>query len=157
MQTDQYKTLVNSLIELDTFIGQELGVSPWIKIDQTMINTFATVTKDEQWIHTDPVRSQKESPYKKPIAHGFLILSMASKFLEECLTIGNLKMGVNYGFDKIRFMNAVMVDNEIRGRFKLINFETFDGGAKYKMELSIEINGQSKPACVAEWIGIGYF
>lgn len=156
MTNTPYNTTFKQLHDLEAFVGKEVGLSEWMTIDQEMINAFAKLTRDEQWIHIDPERAAKESPYKKPIAHGFLILSLAPEFAAQCLTFEDVKMGVNYGLDKVRFTNATVVDARIRGRISLLEFGLKNNQAKYKLGLTIEIDGQDKPACVAEWIGLAY-
>ncbi len=157
MTDKSYKTSFKQLTDLEAHVGKEIGLSDWLTIDQESINAFAKVTDDEQWIHVDPERSAKESPYKKPIAHGFLVLSFASKFSYEVMAIADVTFGLNYGFDKIRFMNATPVDARIRGRFSLMNFEQKNANsAKYKMKIVFEIEGQEKPACIGEWLGMAY-
>ena len=156
MTTTAYQTTFEKLSDMEQSIGEEIGLSEWLSIDQETITTFAKLTKDEQWIHIDKEKSAKHSPYKTTIAHGFLVLSMASHFAYECLIIKNVGMGVNYGLDRVRFTNATPVDAKIRGRIALLDYEAISGGAKYKLELIIEIEGQEKPACIAEWIGIAY-
>ena len=156
MTNTPYKTTFKQLADMKAKIGEEIGLSEWIKIDQATINSFAKLTRDEQWIHVDPERAAKESPYKTPIAHGFLVLSFASDFSFQCLGFENVAMGVNYGFDKIRFINATPVDARIRGRIALLAYEQKENAAKYKLGLTIEIEGQEKPACVAEWIAMAY-
>ena len=156
MTNTPYKTTFKHLSDMQEQIGKEVGLSEWITIDQATINAFAKLTRDEQWIHVDPERAAKESPYKKPIAHGFLVLSFASDFSFQCLGFENVTMGVNYGFDKVRFINATPVDARIRGRVSILAYEQKEQAAKYKLGLSIEIEGQEKPACVAEWIAMAY-
>ena len=152
-----YNITFESLYDMEAYIGKEFGLSDWMTIDQESINAFAKNTEDEQWIHIDPERCAKESPYKKTIAHGFMVLSLASKLIYEVMTISDLTFGLNYGFDKVRFMNATVVDSRIRGRFSLLEFEKKDDkSAKYKMKIVFEIEGEEKPACVAEWLGMGY-
>jgi len=152
-----YKTTFEQLADLPAHIGKEIGLSEWMTIDQESINAFAKLTHDEQWIHVDPERSAKESPYKKTIAHGFMVLSFASKFVYEVMAITDVTFGLNYGFDKIRFMNATPVGSRIRGRFSLMDYEKKDeNSAKYKMKIVFEIEGEEKPACVGEWLGMAY-
>jgi len=157
MTNEPYKTTFKHLNDLEAHVGKEIGLSDWKSIDQKSINAFAKLTGDEQWIHIDPKRSAKESPYKKTIAHGFMILSFASKFAYEVIAISDVTFGLNYGFDKIRFMNATPVDTRIRGRFSLMEFEKKEANsAKYKMKIVFEIEGQEKPACIGEWLGMAY-
>ena len=152
-----YCTHIPSLSNLKNYIGKELGLSKWTKITQTQINSFANTTDDRQWIHIDPERCQKQSPYKKPIAHGFLVLSLASKFCYEAYQLRNASMGINYGLDKVRFINAVEVNSFIRGRVSLISSEEIENGVKYKLNIVFELKNQKKPACIAEFIAIAYY
>lgn len=151
-----YSTHFDHLIDLKDSVGKEIGLTEWTEITQEAINTFAKVTKDEQWIHVDPERSKKESPYGTTIAHGFMILSLASKFAYEAFTVGDVTMGVNYGLDKVRFPNATPSGAMVRARIALKEFKEIKGGAKYIMNVVFEIQGQEKPACVAEFIAIAY-
>ncbi|MEQ8418594.1 MAG: enoyl-CoA hydratase-related protein [Arenibacter algicola] len=151
-----YSTEISQLSDLTHYLGKELGLSNWITITQDMIDTFARTTEDTQWIHIDPEKSAKYSPYKKTVAHGFLVLSLASKFCFETLKIKDIAMGVNYGLDKVRFMNATPVGALLRARVSLMEFSPFEGGAKYKLKLVFELKGEEKPACVAEFIAQAY-
>ena len=110
---------VAHLNELEQYVGKELGLTEWMTIEQDRINTFAEVTEDLQWIHTDPEKSAAFSPYKKTVAHGFLVLSLASKISYDALSIGDVVMGVNYGLDKVRFTNATRSGAKLRGRLAL--------------------------------------
>ena len=103
---EAYKTSFKNLDELNSSVGKELGVSDWIEITQENINIFAKITQDEQWIHIDKEKSEKHSPYKTTIAHGFMILSLASRFSYDTLNLESVKMGVNYGVDRVRFTSA---------------------------------------------------
>lgn len=151
-----YSTEVPQLSDLTHYLGKELGISNWMTITQDMIDSFARTTEDTQWIHIDPEKSAKYSPYKKTVAHGFLVLSLASKFCFETLKIKDIAMGVNYGLDKVRFMNATPVGALLRARVSLMEFSPFEGGAKYKLKLVFELKGEEKPACVAEFIAQAY-
>jgi len=157
MINEPYKTTFKHLADLEASVGNEIGLTDWMTIDQESINAFAKLTHDEQWIHVDPVRSAKESPYKKPIAHGFMVLSFASKFSYEAMAISDITFGLNYGFDKIRFMNATTAGSRIRGRFTLMDYvKKEENSAKYKVQIVFEIEGEKKPACVGEWLGMAY-
>lgn len=140
-------------------IGQEIGVTDWVTIDQARIDAFADVTEDHQWIHVDPERAKRETPFGNTIAHGFLTLSMASKFAYEVLPAqpGQV-MGINYGFNKLRFLNPVVAGDRIRARFVLNNIEK-KGENRLLRELgmTIEIEGKETPALVAEWLGMAVF
>ncbi|MCR9288572.1 MAG: MaoC family dehydratase [Bacteroidetes bacterium] len=156
MTDTPYKTTFDHLTDMQDYVGKEIGLSDWLTIDQESVNSFAKLTKDEQWIHIDVEKSAKYSPYKTTIAHGFFVLSLASHFSYECIAFKDVGMGVNYGLDKVRFTNATPVGAKIRGRISLMEYEPKEGGAKYKLKLVMELEGQEKPACVAEWIGIAY-
>jgi len=154
--TEAYKSHFENLKEMSKNVGKELGVSNWIKISQDKINLFAKVTEDEQWIHIDKDKSEKDSPYKTTIAHGFMILSLASRFSYDTLTVGSVKMGLNYGLDRVRFTSATPSGGMVRGRVSLLEYETKTGGAKYKLEVTVELKGQEKPVCVAETLAMAY-
>jgi len=156
MTNEPFKTTVPTLGEMPSFIDKELGLSDWAEIKQENINTFAKITDDEQWIHIDVERSEKESPYKTTIAHGFMILSLASKFCYETFHLADAKMGVNYGLDKVRFMSPTPSGAKVRGRVSLMSVDLMEGGAKYKMKIVFELQGQEKPACVAEFLAMAY-
>ena len=149
-----YTTTVASLAELKEYMGLEIGLSPWITIDQDRINQFADITEDRQWIHIDPERAAQFSPFGSTIAHGFLVLSFASKIVYETYQITNVQMGLNYGLDRVRFINPVKVNAQIRGRVRLLEVEILPNGGKLKVEITFEIMGEEKPACVAEFIGM---
>ena len=154
MNTTMHKSSFGSIEDLLDSQGKEIGLTDWIDIDQDRITQFAKLTMDEQWIHVDQELSRKASPFKKTIAHGFLILSLFTHFLESCVEIKGFKMGLNYGFDKVRFTNPVVVGSRLRGRFSLLNVDQGTHGVKLKYGVQIEIEGQDKPACVAEWLGM---
>ena len=151
-----YATRLTNTSELSAYVGKELGLTQWMPMTQQRINTFADATEDFQWIHTDVERSASFSPYKKTVAHGFLVLSMASKVSYDTFSIENVAMGVNYGLDKVRFPNATKSGNFFRGRVSLLECDEIKGGVKYKMEIVFELKGEDKPACVAEFIAIAY-
>src|ERR1700679_4341389 len=127
-------------------IGQPLGSSEWLSITQERVNLFADATDDHQWIHVDPVRA-KDGPFGACIAHGYLTLSLVSHFLPQIVQV-KMKMGVNYGTDKVRFPNAVKVGARIRGSGELIAAEkNKDGGLQATIRVTIEIEGENRPAC----------
>ena len=154
--TTPYSTKLKELSELKDYIGKELGLTEWITIEQERIDSFAETTEDRQWIHTDPERSAAFSPYKKTVAHGFLVLSLASKISYDAFSIENVVMGVNYGLDKVRFPNATKSDAQLRGRVSLMEYNAIPGGAKYKVKIVFELQGEEKPACVAEFLAMAY-
>lgn len=141
--------------ELASLIGQEVGVSKWFGIDQARINAFADTTEDWQFIHVDP-EAAKQTPFGGTIAHGFLTLSLASAMSYDAVKpLDGVVMGVNYGFDKLRFLAPVPAGSRVRGRFKLLSAEDKGGGRwLIKHELTVEIEGGEKPALIAEWLGM---
>jgi len=150
------KSKVNSVDELENYVGKELGLTDWYTMSQDKINIFAEVTEDFQWIHIDKERSEKESPYKQTIAHGFLMLSMCTKIMYDTYEINNLGMVINYGLDKVRFTNATLSGSRYRGRASLLQFDSKPKGSKYKMKIIIELEGRKKPACIAEFLALAY-
>jgi acyl dehydratase len=151
------KPVFGSIDDVLGLVGKPLGESEWVTIDQKRINLFADATDDHQWIHVDPVRA-KDGPFGACIAHGYLSLSLVARFLPEVATLKNLKMGVNYGTDKVRFPSAVKVGARLRGRGELIAAEkTKDGGVQATIRVTVEIEGSEKPACVADTISRYYF
>jgi acyl dehydratase len=142
--------------ELRPLLGQEIAVSEWITVDQNRINLFADATGDHQWIHLDAERSAK-GPFGTTIAHGFLTLSMIPIFMAQAIKMQDVKMGVNYGLNKVRFTSPVPVDSELRARFKLLAIEDIaNNGAQMSWEVLIERKGSDKPVCVAESISRRY-
>ena len=140
-------------VTLKSLVGQEIGLSRWITVEQDRIDTFAKITEDEQFIHVDPVRAA-ETPFGGPIAHGFLTLSLSSALLMDAVpALEGVEMGINYGFDSLRFLSPVPSGSRIRGRFTLISVEEKDAQRLLiKYGLSVEIEHQEKPALVAEWL-----
>lgn len=141
--------------DLPGLIGTEVGVSRWFEIDQARIDAFADITEDRQFIHVDPDRA-RQTPFGGTIAHGFLTLSLASAMSYDAVKpLEGVVMGVNYGFDKLRFLAPVPVSSKVRGRFKLLSAEDKGGGRwLLKHELTVEIEGGDKPALIAEWLGM---
>jgi acyl dehydratase len=139
------------LADLQALVGQEIGVSDWLLIEQSRINAFAEATSDHQWIHIDPVRAA-QGPFKAPIAHGFLTLSLLPKMFDSAFAVDDVRMGVNYGLNRVRFAAPVPVGSRLRAHFKLLVFEALEGGAQMTVQATIEIEGGSKPACVAETV-----
>ena len=140
--------------ELPSLAGQELGVSDWVTIDQDRINKFADATGDRQWIHLDVERAKKEMPGGKTIAHGYLTLSLIPWLAGGFLKVEGVTRGINYGSNKVRFTNMVPVDSRVRARSKLLSVEPRGGGMQLTSEVTIEIDGEKHPACIAETIGI---
>ena len=140
-------------------IGEKLSPSHWVQITQKKIDEFAKLTQDSQFIHTDPIKAKLHSPFGKTIAHGFLVLSFASKFALDVLPpIKKKEIRINYGFNKIRFIHPVLVDSKIRGIFTLKNIEKKnDLSIVNTYELTIEIQNNQKPAIVSDWIILNQF
>ncbi|MCI2228150.1 MaoC family dehydratase [Polaribacter sp. MSW13] len=145
--------IFKNIDEFKTMLDQKLPVGNWYTVTQQMINDFANATLDKQWIHVDEVRAKTESPFKTTVAHGFMSVSMISKLLEELFSIQSLKMGLNYGLNKVRFPNPVPVNSQLRMISKVISIEELkNNGIKVTFSCTIEIKGQDKPACVAEFL-----
>lgn len=140
--------------ELPGLVGHELGVSDWFTVDQARIDRFAEVTEDHQWIHVDVDRAKKE--IGGTIAHGFLTLSLMSAMTYQILQVKGVTRGVNYGFNKLRFTGMVPAGSRIRLREKLLSVEPKSGGLALTRECSVEIEGQERPALVAEWVAVIY-
>ena len=144
--------------ELDGLVGTEVAVSDWLPVTQAMIDAFADVTGDHQWIHVDVPRARAESPYGETIAHGFLTLSLVSRLLESTIVLDGFRSGLNYGFNRIRFTGPVRAGRRIRGRFELAALEhlqPLDGrtaGVQTTWRVTVEVDGESRPAIVAEWM-----
>lgn len=140
-------------------VGKEIGVSSWHLIDQPRIDTYADVTEDHQFIHVDPERAKKETAFGTTIAHGFLTMSMMSVMSYEVMpAIAGTTMGVNYGFDKLRFISPVRAGRRVRGRFVLAEAKLRSAGElQSRTNVTVEIDGEDKPALVAEWLGLIYF
>ena len=138
-------------------VGKSLGESEWLTVTQDRINKFADATDDHQWIHVDPVRA-KAGPFGAPIAHGYLTLSLMSKFLPQIIEVRGMKMGVNSGTDKVRFPSAVKAGARIRAKGEMVAAErTKDGGIQAVIRVTVEIENEAKPACVADTISRYYF
>jgi acyl dehydratase len=146
------------LEDLQARVGQEEGPGEWMEITQDRINEFADATDDHQWIHVDEERA-KAGPFGKTIAHGFLTLSLVPALTQGIPTapIEGVKMGINYGLDRVRFINPVPVGAKVRARRKLVEVKEVTGGVQMKNEVTVEIDGEEKPACVAETIARLYF
>ena len=147
--------IINGIEEIKQLAGQELGVGPWTLIDQDRVNRFAEVTGDDQWIHVDPERA-KEGPFGAPIAHGFLTLSLIIPFWGELFDVDGVATKVNYGLDKVRFTSPVKVGSRIRMQATIAEVTEVKGGAQIKVSNTIEIEGQERPAVVAEFLARFY-
>ena len=145
--------VIKNLDELRSLIGQEVGVSDWVEVTQEMINRFADLTGDDQWIHVNVERARKETPFGATIAHGFLTVSLLSNLSRQAVEVrGDFKMRINYGFNKLRFVSPVPAGSRIRAHFtpqKVTENEV-------TWLATVELEGQAKPALVAEWLGRFY-
>ena len=149
--------ILKDFTEFKTLQGTTLEPSPWLQVEQKMINHFAAATKDYQWIHVDQERAKLESPYKSTIAHGFLSIALIPKFLHDVLEVTSLKMGYNYGLEEVRFPHPVTEGSLLRG---IVHIESAEdrkfNSIKIVWKVTIEIKGVRKPACVARMITIVY-
>ena len=144
--------IIAGLDELTTWIGSEVAVSDWLTIEQSRIQAFADVTDDHQWIHLDVERCRRESPYKAPIAHGYLILSLIPMLFESSLRIDGLALTVNYGLDRMRLPSPVIAGQRIRGHLGLEKLDEVKGGMQAHWAVTVEVEGGDKPACVAQML-----
>jgi acyl dehydratase len=146
---------IDKLVNLKERVGQELAVGDWVTVDQATIDKFADATGDHQWIHIDKERAAK-GPFGTTIAHGFLTLSLLPRLAESALKVDDVRMGVNYGLNRVRFPAPVPSGSRIRARMKLLSYEPIDGGAQLVMEVTMEREGGDKPVCVAETVSRRY-
>jgi acyl dehydratase len=142
-------TLFSTPDELLAWVGRDLGASEWVTIDQDRIDRFAAATGDDQWIHVDPVAAA-DGPFGATIAHGYLTLAMTNQFLPEIMKVEGVSMGINYGTNKVRFPQPVTVGSRVRGSAVLANAEVISGGVQAIVTITVEIEGERKPACVVE-------
>ncbi len=144
---------VENLQSLKSFVGREIGVTDWFTLTQERIQQFAEATEDRQWIHVDRERAQKESPYGTTIAHGFLTLSLLSYFLKQAIEIrGGVRMGINYGLNRVRFPAAVRAGSRIRARVSLQSLKELPDCQEAVFSITVECEGAEKPCCAAEWL-----
>ena len=144
---------IDSLNELNSHIGQEIGVTDWFPVTQERIQQFADATGDHQWIHVDVERARRESPFKTTIAHGFLTLSLLPQFMPQVLQIkGGMRMGINYGLNRLRFVSPLRAGVRIRARFTLQSIKDFGEGLEIMYTVTVEGENAEKPICVAEWL-----
>ena len=148
-------TSFEHLADLQARVGEEVGVSEWITVDQNRIKLFADATGDHQWIHLDAERAAK-GPFGTTIAHGFLTLSLLPEMSASAFQVLDTRMGVNYGLDRVRFPAPVPSGSRLLGRFKLLKFEPLEGGAQLTVEVPMEREGSAKPVCVAESLARRY-
>jgi len=140
--------------ERPCLVGQEIGVSDWVLVDQDRIDRFAELCGDHQWIHVDVERAKRE--IGGTIAHGFLTMSLMSTMSARIMRVKNVKRGINYGFNKLRFTGTVPAGSEIRMRMKLLSVEPKSGGLAVTRECTVEVKGMERPALIAEWVGLVY-
>ena len=148
--------IVGTLEQARALIGQEIGVTAWVTIDQTRVNRFAEATDDHQWIHTDVQRAKAEMPNGTTIAHGYLLVSLMPALINTLVEMPGLQRAINYGLNKVRFKNPVPVGSRVRMRSKLLHAQKRAGALQVILENSLEVEGQAKPACVAEVLAL-YF
>ena len=147
--------IFENLKEFAMHEGKALPHGEWIAITQEMINDFAKATLDFQWIHVDVEKAKQYSPFKKPVAHGFMSISLLSKMLGDLLKVKSVKMGVNYGLNRVRFPNPVLVNSRLRLTGTVSKIEKYsDNGVKITWDCAVEIEGTEKPACVAEFVSL---
>lgn len=146
---------IRDLKHLREMVGREIAASDWLEVTQERINLFAEATEDRQWIHTDPERARKQSPYGTTIAHGFLTLSLLSP-MAAAVRVPGIRMAINYGLDRLRFPSPVPVGSRIRARFKLRALEDVAGAVKATWTATVERQGGDKPCCVADWLILYY-
>lgn len=145
-----------NLDALEAATGTELAVSDWVEITQERVNQFADATGDHQWIHVDPERAKRESPFGGPIAHGYLTLSLLPKLMSDAIEIDGTRVSVNYGVNRVRFTDPVPVGSRVRARIGLAKFERIPGGAQLFWNVTIEREGAAKPAMIAETVSRRY-
>ena len=143
------QTTVDGVEGVQGLVGQHLGYSDWVQVTQEQVQQFADATGDHQWIHVDVERAKKESPFGGPVAHGYLTLSLIPSLLPEIVDITGFRMGVNYGTEKVRFPSPVPVGSRVRAGATLASATPFDGGIAMNMDVTVEVEGQTKPAMVA--------
>jgi acyl dehydratase len=144
---------IDNLQSLKGFLGREIGVTDWLALTQERIQQFADATEDRQWIHVDRERAQKESPYGATIAHGFLTLSLLSYFVKQAIDFrGGMRMGINYGLNRVRFPSAVPAGSRIRARISLHSLKELPDCVEAIFSIAVDCEGAEKPCCVAEWI-----
>jgi acyl dehydratase len=147
------KRILDSPEALKVLVGQEIAVTDWFNVTQERIQQFADATLDHQWIHVDVERARRESPFKAPIAHGFLTLSLLPHFMHEALEIKQgVRLGVNYGLNRVRFVSPVRAGSNIRARIVLQTLKEVPNGMEAVFNATVEVEGGEKPCCVAEWV-----
>ena len=145
-------THIESIAKLRDHVGRDVAVSDWLEVSQERINQFAESTDDRQWIHVDAERAARESPFKETIAHGFLTLSLLSELGKRAMSVGGVRLGINYGLDRVRFVSPVPAGSRIRGRFTLSALADISSGVQATWKVTVEREGGDRPSCVAEWL-----
>ena len=151
------RAIFTSADDLERLRGQRVGESDWLTITQELVDEFARITNDRQWIHVDPERARRDSPMGATIAHGFLTLSLLSSMIAQVVSYPTARMSLNYGFDRVRFVSPVPVGSEIRGVFAVEDVRRVGDAAQVTWHVEVEVRGASKPALSALWIGRTYF
>jgi acyl dehydratase len=144
--------IVCRIEELGKLVGKELAVTDWFTVGQERIDGFAGVTEDHQWIHVDRERAARESPYGTTVAHGFLSLSLLPYLLGQAVEIQGMRLGINYGLNRVRFTGPVPAGSRVRARFRLAAVEDIDRGVQMSWNVTVEREGEAKPVLIAEWI-----
>jgi acyl dehydratase len=144
--------IIENIEALSAWVGREVTISDWLLIDQERIQRFADATGDQQWIHTDPERAQRESPYQATIAHGYLTLSLLPAIFESSLHIDGVGMTINYGLDRVRLPAPVLANQRVRARLVLDRVEPVTDGVQAHWSATVEVEGGDKPACVAQML-----
>jgi acyl dehydratase len=143
-------TIVQGTAGIRELAGQHLGYSDWLEIGQDRVNQFADATGDHQWIHVDPERATRESPYGGPIAHGYLTIALGPLLVPQVMQVQGMRLGVNYGSDRVRLPAPVPVGSKVRAGVEILEVTDIDGGVQAKIRVTIEVEGSEKPACVAD-------
>jgi len=146
------KIVIPGIDRLKDWVGKEVAVSDWVDVSQERIDAFAAATGDAQWIHVDRERAARESPYRGTVAHGFLTLSLLPCLMRETMDVRGARMGINYGLNRVRFTGPVRADSRVRAHFVLAASEEIEGGVQAVWSVTVECEGATKPALVAEWI-----
>jgi len=149
-------TEIESVGRLGEFVGREVALGEWVGVSQGRIDRFAEATEDRQWIHTEPERAARESPFKQTVAHGFLTLSLLSELMRLAVSVGGVRMGINYGLNRVRFVAPVPAGSRLRARFSPAAVEESGGGIQVTWSAAIECEHSDKPSCIAEWV-VRYF
>lgn len=149
-------TTVDHVAELATFVGQELGVSEWITVDESVITSFGRITGDTHWVHMDAARAHRETPFGGIIAHGFLVLAFITGLSGQCYTVHRVSRWLNYGLDRVRFTAVVAAGSRLRLRLTLLALEPQKSGTRLRLGCTLELAASERPAAVCEWICIAF-